>query len=152
MSQEKYKDDTAMFLSQREERFGGKISWKGFSLFYGDNQGNVRERGVFVFRIADSIYFEDFEITPKILGIPVAQKNKSEYVKFEGSFKVGDIACIRNVTRSSAMNYVNGKSPLPKSVSVLGKFFTEVVKCVEFKDGSVKFFEFAGSVFEQALK
>lgn len=145
-------EETRLFLEEREKRFGGKITWRGFSLFYGDSSLNIRERGVFVFKIGDRIYFEDFEPAPKFLGMSVPAKNKSEYVKFESSFAISDVAEFYYVKKSQALSYAKGKANSLKKVSALTKFFNECVLMVKFKDGSVKFFEFAGREFTEEIK
>lgn len=150
MAKEQMTEETKAFLNEREERFGGKITWRGFSLFYGDSNGNIREKGVFVFKIGKIFHFEDFEVTQKFLGLPIFNKKsdaESKYVKFEGSFDPSEITNSYYVKRSDAVLFVNGKSPKAKPVSKLSRFFKEVVLAFEFENGSVKYFEVAGKEF-----
>ena len=147
-------EETRAFLKEREDRFGGKIVWRGFSLFYGDNNGNLREHGVFVFQIDNRFYYEDFETTPRFLGLPIFsdKKQKSDYVKFEGSFRAIDVRSIDYVKKSSAIDLIKGRTQKVKTASVLGRLLGEVVMSVEFDDGSIKFFEFAGNEFRQLVE
>lgn len=153
MKKEVMTEETRQFLAEREQRFGGKIVWRAFSLFYGDSEGNIRENGVLVFQIGNTFYYEDFEKTQNnILGIKVEPKNKTEYVKFEGSFKAINVRGIDYVKRSDAINYIKGKTQKVRTVSAAARFFKEVVMSIEFEDGTMKFFEVSGSEFRQLIE
>ena len=133
--------DAALFLKEREEKLGGKITYRAYALFYGSSGGEKREYGVFLYSNGNTFCFEDFEREPQILGIPIKRKNKEPYVKLEHSFKKSDVVDVEKVYQSSALDVIAGLASKAKRASGIGKVLKKTVTAVTLSDGTVYFFE-----------
>lgn len=128
------------FLNKIEEKHGGKIDKKTYSLWYGDSEGNIREFGVFIYRINGIFYYEDFERRSSILGFTVTRKNQEPYVKFERSFEPENIESMEVVRKASARSFIEtGKAA--KKAGVFSRTFLDTVLKIQLKDGTVRFFQ-----------
>lgn len=140
-------DDTLNFIAEREQRFGGEMTWRGFSVFYGDSDHNYREKGGLLFRIGTVFHFEDFKVKKTFLGIPVSTDDDSDYVRFESCFDAKDVEDVFFVTRRNALSFINGRTDEVRKVSEYRKIISEVVTCVRLKDNRKFFFQFGDRVF-----
>ncbi|MBR5669183.1 MAG: hypothetical protein IKX15_06185, partial [Spirochaetales bacterium] len=61
-------NDSEAFLNEIEQRRGGSITFKTFSTFYADSDGNVRDYGVFLSLVNGVFWFQDFEHESSFLG------------------------------------------------------------------------------------
>lgn len=137
-------DDTKKFLAQLEEKHGGPVKWRTYATWYGNTDGTLREYGVFLYVIGSIFYFEDFERLPSILGYVLKpKKNTPPYVKYEGSFRGGDIKRTLVVTKGQATDCIRGSRNVEdiKGAGMFGKLFKQLVLLVETADGQAHFFE-----------
>ncbi len=139
-------EETKEFLDNLENTYGGKITWKTFATWYGCSDATFREYGVFVFKINDTLYFEDFEKKHAIFGMELKTKKKSKekYVQLKREIDVKEIETIFKVTQSNALDVIkNNKDPKAlKEINLLGKIFKKSVIAVGLKNGTYHFFEF----------
>ncbi len=132
--------ETQEFLKKIEETHGGKIDKKTFSLWYGDSEGNIREFGVFIYRINGVYHYEDFKRRASILGFTVPDKKADEYVKFERSFTFDEIESTLIVKKASARKYIETGKAIKKA-GFIARLLLDTVLMVQFKDSTVKFFQ-----------
>lgn len=132
--------DAQEFLKKLEETHGGKIDRKSFSLWYGDSEGNIREFGVFLYRINGVYYYEDFKRRASILGFTVPDKKQNEYVKFERSFSSEDVESTEVVRKAEARKAIEtGRNA--KKAGVFSRLFLDTVLKVQLKDSTFRFFQ-----------
>ncbi len=118
------------FLKDLEDKRGGHIEWRTIVLFYGDSN-RISKNSLFLYKIGDTFYFEDFEKEHTVLGFKVNPPKNYKYVKFEGSFNVKDVTSVEKVTVSSAKKYCDGKK---NDFRKAGKFAEKFVQTA-FKIG-----------------
>ncbi|MBK5201752.1 MAG: hypothetical protein JJE21_09535 [Spirochaetaceae bacterium] len=151
-------EDTEIFISDLEKKFGGKLTWRTFSTWYGCSDGIQREFGVFMFQIEDTFHFEDFKKENLIFGIKMgtsSNKKREPFVKLEREFNKNQIKSINTTTRSIANNIINKKlnSSAITNINLIDKLFKKLVTAVTLKDGTIHFFELIGpKEFEVAAK
>ena len=134
-----------------EEKYGGSIRWKVFSIWYGDSDGNIRDYGVLLFQMDDGLFrFHDFKHIPKILGIEIHPKNEEPYEPFDGFFRAQDVTDIATVTRKDAARSVL-RGLKPRRANAVQKFFRETVTMVCTKDKTF-YFEFPNGEFIKLIK
>ena len=136
--------DAEVYLKGLEEKRGGKLTWRTFSTYYANNNKIVRDHGVFLYEVNNHYWYEDFEHTAQIFGIPLRKpKNAEPYVKFESDFGPEDVKSIRTVTKKAATDYCKGykKYEKLKTASFFAKMFCQCVTEFALKDGTVLFFE-----------
>lgn len=132
------------YLKGLEEKRGGKLAWRTFSTFYANNSGIIRDHGVFLYEVNGHYWYEDFEHTAQIFGIPVPKSKHAEpYVKYEADFGPEEVKSIRTVTKKAATAYCKGykKYEKLKPAGLFAKLFCQCVTEFALKDGPVLFFE-----------
>lgn len=137
-------EDAQAFIAELETRRQAKISWKTYATWYGNNHAISREFGVFLYRCEETFFFEDFERNPSMFGISLKSKKKREpFVKYEGSFALGDVTFTRQVVKTQAQKVADGVMQLEDltGVNIFDRVFRQLVEMVTLKDGSVHFFE-----------
>lgn len=139
------------FLSDLEERFGGKITYRAFASFYGDSNGEIKDHGVFLYVINGVFHFQDFEIHKSVLGIPV--KSKEQYVKFESQFEASQVRGIRTVSRKKAQSFCCGnlEHDRLKTAGLPTRVFSETVQEFAMEDGSYLYFRFMDNEVEKMI-
>lgn len=138
------KDEVAEFIHSLEEKRGCTVGWRTYSTFYADSCGLIREYGVFLYEANGLFWYEDFERTPQLFGIPLPKSKKAvPYVKFESFFDPNDVNEIRTVKRKDAISLVQGlkKQSKIKTANAFDKFFFQCVTEVTLKDGKILYFE-----------
>jgi len=143
------------FLNQLENEKGGKITWKTVTLFYGDSEGTIRQHGVFMYRVGNTFWFQDFKNERTILGLKIGRlNNESEYVKFESSFDRDEIEAVRDIALSNAKKICmkNKTADSVKTISKFGKIFREYVTEIKLKNGKTLYFNFLKNTFENEFK
>ena len=133
--------DTINFIKEREEKLGAPLLFRTYSTWYGRIGKEECEYGVFLYTDGKTMVYEDFERNPQIMGIPIRQKNKPEYVKLEYSFPISDIKSVTQVTRASAEKSMKLMTDKTQEAAAFGKLFRRLVTKVTLNDGSVIFFE-----------
>ncbi|MCR4676736.1 MAG: hypothetical protein K5634_05865 [Sphaerochaetaceae bacterium] len=145
--------DSLEFIKELEKKFGGPVDKRTFSLWYGDSEGNLREFGVFLYRINGIYHYEDYKREPRILGFKVPQSNPEKYVKFERSFDPEGIASVTEVRKKYARAFCKGETGSVKAAGLFARLFLDTVHKIEFKDGTVKFFQLIEKdFFDEYLK
>jgi len=138
-------DETKEFLDDLETQYGGKITWKTFATWYGCSDSTYREYGVFMFKINDVLYFEDFDKKYTIFGMELKpnKKKKVKYVKLKRQIKIDEITDIFKITQANALEVIkNKKDPSSvKEISLFDRIFRKSVTAVGLKDGTFHFFE-----------
>lgn len=138
-------DETKEFLDDLEAQYGGKITWKTFATWYGCSDSTYREYGVFIFKINDVLYFEDFDKKYTIFGMELKpnKKKKVKYVKLKRQIKIDDINDIFKITQANALDVIkNKKDPSTiKEINLFDRLFRKSVTAVGLKDGTYHFFE-----------
>lgn len=142
-------EDTEIFISDLENKFGGKLTWRTFSTWYGCSDGIQRDFGVFMFQIENTFHFEDFEKENLILGMKIGRnsnKKREPFVKLERSFSKDQIKSIDTTTRSIANNIIKKKINPSEftNINIIDKLFRKLVTAVTLKDGTIHFFELIG--------
>ncbi|MGD1822328.1 MAG: hypothetical protein ACPKM0_06130 [Pleomorphochaeta sp.] len=139
-------EETLEFLEKLENTYGGKITWKTFSTWYGCSDSTFREYGVFIFKINNTLYFEDFEKKHAIFGMELTtkKKKKNKYVKLQREIKIDEIEKIFKVTQSSALNIIKKYKTADSlhELNLFEKVFKKSVIAVQLKNGTCHFFEF----------
>ncbi len=137
-------NESQRFIEELERKYEGSMTYRTFATWFGSSDKVVREFGVFIFKINEIVYFEDFERVPSILGITLpSSKRATPYVKLEESFDPKKVVHISTVTRSYATDVVQQKreivqsDKLPWYKSILSKLVTQLI----FEDGKALFFE-----------
>ncbi|NLZ76346.1 MAG: hypothetical protein GX911_00045 [Spirochaetales bacterium] len=135
-------DDAHKFIRELETRHGGKLSWRTYATWYATTKGVAREFGVFLYKVGDSFFFEDFERQPALFGISLrSRKSRRSFVKYEGSFACSGVESVRTVCRSDALKMIRQPNRPVKDASWFDKAFRQVVEMVLLKDGTAHFFE-----------
>ncbi|HOR81016.1 MAG: hypothetical protein EWM48_01845 [Sphaerochaeta sp.] len=135
-------DDAHKFIQELETRHGSKLSWRTYATWYATTKGVAREFGVFLYKVNDSFFFEDFERQPALFGFSLRpRKNREPFVKYEDSFACTGVESVRTVSRSNALKIIRQPSHPVKDASWFDKAFRQVVEMVLLKDGTVHFFE-----------
>jgi len=147
-------EETKAFLAELEQRRGGKITYRAFSAFYGDNRGILREFGVFFYEVDKTFWFQDFERENTFLGFKIGAKKAEKYVMFESSFSPLDVVGIRKVLKSRARKCVQDAKPFDKLKTYNPVLFalSEYVTEITLKDGRIMFFQFIDSTVEKKIK
>ncbi len=139
-------EETKEFLEDLENKYGGKITWKTFATWYGCSDSTYREHGVFIFKINNTLYFEDFEKKYAIFGIALANNNKkkTKYVKMERQIPISEINKVSKVSQSQALNIIKNYKDVSslKELNIIDKIFRKTVIAVGLKNGTYHFFEF----------
>ncbi|MGE4583814.1 MAG: hypothetical protein AB7C91_04130 [Sphaerochaeta sp.] len=137
-------EDAQAFIEELEKKRGAPLTWRTYATWYGNNQGIMREFGVFLYRSGNSLYFEDFERTPTLFGINIRQKRPKEpFIKYEGSFSLDEVRETRPVAKSLAWKVIQGRRSdvTLQQATFWDKTFRQIVEMVIMKDGTVHFFE-----------
>lgn len=138
-------DETKDFLDKLEAEYGGRITWKTFSTWYGCSDSVLREFGVFLFKIGDRFYFEDFEKNSSIFGMQIgsSKKKKAQYIKLKRSIDSKNIKNVFKVTQAKALDVIKyGKDPSTlKETTLIEKIFRKSVTAVVLENGIHHFFE-----------
>ncbi len=137
-------NEATTYLKGLEEKRGGPLTWKTFSTFYADSNGIVRDHGVFLYEVNNHFWYEDFEHTANIFGVPIKRSKKAPpYVKFEASFAPEAVKSIRTVKKNAATAFCKGykKYEKLKAANLFDKIFCQCVTEFVLEDGTVLFFE-----------
>ncbi len=137
-------------ITSLEEKYGGSIKWKVFSIWYGDSKCNIRDFGVLLFQMDDGLFrFHDYKHIPKFLGIEIHPKNEAPYVPFDGFFRAQDVTDIVTVTKKEARKSIlNGQKA--RKANGLQKIFNETVTMV-CTDERTFYFEFPDGEFRKLI-
>ena len=139
-------NDSEAFLNDIEQRRCGKITFKTFSTFYADSDGNVRDYGVFLYMVNGTFWFRDFEHESNFLGFKLKKRSDDVYEMFESSFSPIDVVSSRTVMKKAARNCALGFrdfAKLKKANPVIG-FLAETVTEIKLKDGRLMYFQLMG--------
>lgn len=137
-------DNAAAFLKALEEKRGGPLTWRTFCTFYANSNGVIRDHGVFLYEVNQHFWYEDFEHTAQIFGIPLPKpKNAQPYVKFEADFDPSEVKSVRIINKKAAISYCMGKKKYEKlkPANWFDKLFCQCVTELALEDGTVLFFE-----------
>jgi hypothetical protein len=138
-------DETKQFLEDLENQYDGKITWKTFATWYGCSDSTFREYGIFMFKINNIFYFEDFEKKHSIFGMDFKpkKKNKVKYVKLKRNIDAENIIKVFKVSQANALQVIkHRKDPSTiEEINLFDKIFKKSVAAVELKDGTYHFFE-----------
>ena len=147
--------DSESFLAEIEARHGGQISFKTFSTFYADNDGNVRDYGVFFYMIDGTFWYQDFEHERSFLGFRLNKpKDEPEYKMFESSFNPSDVQDIRIVRKNRARSCAMGFRDFGKlsKAGFLTRLFCETATEFKLTDGRVLYFQFMDRTAGKMIK
>lgn len=133
-------------LKELEDKYGGKITDRTYALSVYLPNHKPLEHGVFLFRIGDTFYYEDFEPSDvNILGFKIKKKNPEVYVKTEGSFRKESVKDVVKVSKSYARGYHTkkalGKINGIKKAGAITRFFRESTYAIVLDNDDVLFFE-----------
>ena len=136
-------NDSEAFLNDIEQRRGGSISFKTFSTFYADSDGNVRDYGVFLYMVNGTFWFQDFERENTFLGFKLSRRRDEEYEMFESSFSPLEVVSFRTVLKKAARKCATGFkdfAKLKKANPVIG-LLAETVTEVKLENGRTLYFQ-----------
>ncbi len=130
--------ETREFIEERENKIGGKMSYRTYCTWYNDSSDNLRDRGVFIYIINNVVYYEDFENQPSFFGIllKTSKRRKKQYKKFERSFSINDVDNVSTIKKSNAL-----KNKCEKKANKIQQVFNQTVVCVKLKNKEILFFE-----------
>lgn len=143
------------FISALEAELGSKIGYRTFATWFGSNDGLVREYGVFFCILEDgTLYFEDFERLPQILGYTLKSKNTPKYEKYSFRFRSDQIRSMSIVKKRQAQQTCASASRVPLcTAGKLSQLLFPVVTQIELDDGRCLYFELIShKEFTDALK
>lgn len=138
-------EDAAEFLQSLEDKWQGHITWKTFSTWFACTDGTIRDYGIFMVKINNTFFFQDFERENAIFGMKLTtKKKKQKFVLMEGSFHKDEVTDVYQVTQVNARAIVEkGKSvDSVKKATKVDKLFKKIVTLVKLKNGTALFFEF----------
>ncbi len=132
--------ETEQFIRSLEEKLGSEMSYRTFCTWYCDSDGNLRDRGVFLCRFSDSIYYEDFEPKSDLLGdlLLGRRTRKEKYVRMERTVEIAQIESITTIARSAAEADPTREH---SEAGKLSKLFSRLVLQMKLKDGTLIYFE-----------
>ena len=136
--------EATQFLLDLQEKYGGPIGFKTYSTWFASDGGIVRPYGVFLFFIGTTVYFEDFERQPSILGYPLkASKKDAPYVPYEQHFLAQQVASVSTVLKSRAHAYALGELSSQKltPIGTWQRLLRSLVTRLQLQDGTNYFFE-----------
>ncbi len=137
-------DDAQTFIEKLEKRHEAPITWRTYATWYGNNRDIMREFGVFLYRVKNTLHFEDFERTPSLFGINLKTKKKKEpFIKYEASFTIDEVAITRPIPKTVASKVATGILTVDQvsQATSLDRLFRQMVEMVVLKNGTVHFFE-----------
>lgn len=134
-------DNGAKLIRELEAKRGGSISWRTYSIFYADSSGRVIENGVFVYRIGDDFWLEDFEKVPSIFGIKIDNPRNYSYEKFERRIQICEFEKSDKILKKDAVAIAEGRKKEVSKAGKLASFFGESVTRIKLKDNSVVFLQ-----------
>jgi hypothetical protein len=137
-------DDAQAFIENLERRHQAPITWRTYATWYGNNRNIMREFGVFLYRVENTLHFEDFERTPSLFGISLKSRGKKEpFIKHEGSFAIDEVETTRPIPKAIAYKVSQGTIMVEqvRMATSLDKLFRQMVEMVILKNGTVHFFE-----------
>ena len=142
---------TVGLLKDLEDRYNGKITDRTFALSCYLPSKKPLEHGIFLFKIGDTYYYEDFEKEEmNLLGFTIKRKSSEPFEKTSGSFKESDIKRVFKVSRAYARSYhfkaQTGNIKAIREASRFVKMFRECTYAVELQDGNVLFFEMINNI------
>lgn len=137
--------ETLAFLKDIETRRGAPIAWRTFCTWYGTSRHEGLERvwGVFLYRVGDTFYLEDFEHQNTFLGFPVRKrKTDKPYERYEESFHRNEVCGTMQISKRTAEKIVQGQLDprYVKPIHGLATLFAEHIEMVTLTDGSVLLF------------
>ena len=135
--------EARQFIDQLEAQLGAHIGWRTFATWFASNDGTIREYGVFLGILDDgTLYLEDFDRKPQILGFTIRPRNPVEYVKYSLRIPLGHIRSITRVRKSHAVDTCTTASRVPLcQAGRLAEALLPVVTQVELEDGSCIYLE-----------
>ena len=148
------KEKSIGLLKELEEKHGGKITHRTFAIWACLPPGCEYSNGMFLYRIGDTYYYEDFDKGDmNILGFTVKRKKDKPFVKTEGTFMYSDVMRVFKVTKSSARQFYFKKKLNEdhsiKKAGVLSRFFKECVFAVQLKSGDMLFFQMMDNIISK---
>jgi len=135
-----HNEETRKFWEQREKEKGGKLGFFTFATFIGKSDDRSCNLSGLLYQIGNDLYFEDFEKENWLLKI-IGRKEK--YEKTEFGFLIDEIEDIKTVSRSNALNSIQGiiSDRELKPVSRLARIFSQPVTQIMMRRGYSFFFE-----------
>lgn len=135
--------EAAEFTREIESRLGSRMVWKTFAPWFASSDGTIREYGVFLCILEDgTVYLEDFERLPQILGIEIKSKKTPKYEKFSMRFRKNEVKEMERVAKKSAQQICRTSSRIPapragRFTSLLQPLVSQIV----LEDGTLLYFE-----------
>ena len=148
-------NDTIQFLKEREERLGGRIRYRTYCTWYARLGCEKREYGVFLCLLGDgSLYLEDFDRQPQILGITLKSRKREKYVKLSRRIPLEAVRSVSRVRKSHALSAVNSGSSLPSNpAGWFARALFPIVTQLVLEDGGCHYFELISpSEFEREIE
>lgn len=135
--------DAIEFMKELEARIGGKPGWRTFATWYGTSRGLKREYGVFLCRIEDRLYLEDFDRVPTFLGIPMkSRKNAEKYERYSCFIPISDIVSIKRVSKKKAEDIIRrADKTVLDEVGPMARALSPIVTQLKLKSGECVYFE-----------
>lgn len=135
-------EEAIKFIKDLEEQLGDKISWRTFATWYATTEGTIREYGVFLCRVGDSFYFEDFDRVPTLLGIPLNSKKREKYEKYSRLIPVSEVKSCTRVSKKMAEQQARSQADKPLSeAGRMSKLMSPQVTQLVLESGECLYFE-----------
>jgi hypothetical protein len=127
-------------LRALEQKSGGPITWKTYAFYMGKTGGSVQTIGGLLYRVKDSLIFEDFESSRPMIRIFTKRK---EYQKTRFIIPVSSVTEVRPVAAGMAKKVINGRRTPEQAVSLTGieRYLFKRVEALITDDDQAYFFE-----------
>jgi hypothetical protein len=133
-------DEAKKFWGEKEKEKGGKVSFYTFATYYGQSGDQAHNLSGLLYKVDGRLYFEDFEKESWFLKL---LNRKSNYEKTEFLIPVNEIVGTRLVTRSSALNCIEGFIGISETRSMSGllRVFAKPLVQINMMNAKAFFFE-----------
>ncbi len=127
------------FLANLERKSGGTIEWKTYAFYMGKTGGSPESLGGLLYRVGDSLIFEDFESSRPLLKL----SKPKPYEKTRFFIPLSSIREIRPLSAGVAKKLIRGAKLLESASPLTGleRFLFKRVNAVITEEGEAYFFE-----------
>ena len=127
------------FLANLERKSGGSIEWKTYAFYMGKTGGSPESLGGLLYRVGDSLIFEDFESSRPLLKL----SKPKPYEKTRFFLPVSSIREVRPVAAGIAKKLIRGSKTLDTASPLTGfeRFLFKRVEALITEEGEAYFFE-----------
>ena len=133
-------EEAENFWAEKEQEKGGKVRFFTFATYIGNTGGRPTSLGGLLYIVNERLYFEDFEKDNWFAKIISRKKN---YEKTEFDLDIQEIAEIKTISKSSALNCIAGivDDEDTKPVSMITKALFQSIVQIRIRNSISYFFD-----------